>query len=135
MQGSKLGELIKLPTFFDPRGNLSFANGNEHIPFTIERMYFLHGVPRGSERGAHAHRKLTQFMIAAAGSFEVHLDNGNQQKTITLDDPGVGLLIHPMTWRVLGNFSEGSICLVLASMAYREDDYLRSYRDFQDALE
>jgi hypothetical protein len=120
-------DLIELPKIADHRGNLTFVEGGNHIEFPIERVYYLYDVPGGAERGGHAHRQLHQVVIAVAGSFDVVLNNGVEERVVHLDRAFQGLLITPMIWRELVNFSSGSVCLVLASMPYDEADY---YRDF-----
>jgi len=120
-------KLIDLPKIGDPRGNLTFIESNNHIPFEIKRVYYLYDVPGGETRGGHAHKKLHQFIIAANGSFDVILDNGDKKKRFHLNRSYYGLYIKNMIWRELDNFSSGSVCLVLASDFYDEDDYIRDY--------
>ncbi len=100
------------------------------LPFKVKRVYYLCDVPSGEKRGGHAHRELSQLIIAAAGSFEVLLDDGKHQETVVLSRPDYGLLIVPGIWRELMRFSSGAICLVLASMVYDETDYIRDYKKF-----
>ena len=123
-------QLVNLPKVTDPRGNLTFVEGQRHIPFDIKRAYYLYDVPGGEVRGGHAHRHLEQFIIAASGSFEVVLDDGLHRKSYFLNRSYTGLFIPRMIWRELVNFSSGSVCLVLASEYYSEDDYYRDYREF-----
>ena len=125
-----LGTLVDLPVVADPRGNLSFIEANRHIPFGIERVYYLYDVPSGSERGGHAHLALNQLLIAVAGSFDVRLHDGQREEVVTLNRPNRGLHIGPMLWREIENFSSGSVCLVLASTAYDEADYIRDFDQF-----
>ena len=120
-------KIIELPKIEDPRGNLTFIEENNHIPFEIKRVYYLYDVPGGETRGGHAHKKLHQFIIAANGSFDVILDNGDKKKRFHLNRSYYGLYIKNMIWRELDNFSSGSVCLVLASDFYDEDDYIRDY--------
>lgn len=120
-------KIIDLPKIEDPRGNLTFIESNNHIPFEIKRVYYLYDVPGGETRGGHAHKKLHQFIIAANGSFDVILDNGDKKKRFHLNRSYYGLYIKNMIWRELDNFSSGSVCLVLASDFYDEDDYIRDY--------
>jgi len=122
--------LIDLPKIQDPRGNLTFIEGGNHIPFDIRRVYYLYDVPGGSERGGHAHKELQQLIIAMSGSFDVILDDGKEKKRYHLNRSYYGLYVCPMMWRELDNFSSGSVCMVLASNKYEEDDYYRDYTEF-----
>jgi hypothetical protein len=122
--------MIDLPKLSDPRGNLTFIEESKHIPFNISRVYYLYDVPGGSERGGHAHKNLHQLIIAISGSFDVALDDGQKKQRYHLNRSYYGLYICPMIWRELDNFSSGSVCLVLASNNYDEDDYHRNYDDF-----
>lgn len=122
--------LIDLPKIEDARGNLTFVEGDNHIPFDIKRVYYLYDVPGGSHRGAHAHRNLHQFMIAMSGSFDVTLTDGHEEKTFHLNRSYFGLYICPMMWRYLDNFSSGAVCMVMASARYDEGDYIRDYDTF-----
>jgi len=123
-------KLIDLPKISDPRGNLTFIEGGSHIPFNIERVYYLYDVPGGSERGGHAHKALHQLIVAMAGSFDVVLDDGVEKKRIHLNRSYSGLYVCPMIWRELDNFSSGAVCMVLASNKYDEDDYYREYSQY-----
>ena len=122
--------IIELPKVADPRGNLTFIEGNSQIPFDIKRVYYLYDVPGGAERGGHAHKDLSQLIIAMSGSFDVILDDGENKKRIHLNRSYQGLFVCPMIWRELDNFSSGSVCLVLASNTYSEDDYFRNKPEF-----
>jgi hypothetical protein len=122
--------IIELPKIADPRGNLTFVEGNSQIPFDIKRVYYLYDVPGGGERGGHAHKELSQLIIAMSGSFDVILDDGENKKRVHLNRSYQGLYVCPMIWRELDNFSSGSVCLVLASNLYSEDDYFRVKHDF-----
>ena len=122
--------LIDLPKVSDPRGNLTFIEGNKHIPFEISRVYYLYDVPGGGTRGGHAHKELTQLIIALSGSFDVVLDDGEKNTRVHLNRPYQGLYVCPMIWRELDNFSSGSVCMVLASNLYDESDYYRDYDDY-----
>jgi dTDP-4-dehydrorhamnose 3,5-epimerase-like enzyme len=122
--------IIDLPKISDTRGNLTYIEAGKQIPFDIRRVYYLYDIPGGAERGGHAHKKLQQLIIASSGSFDVVLDDGKKQKRVHLNRPYFGLYICPYIWRELDNFSSGSVCTVLASRAYEEDDYIRSYEDF-----
>ena len=122
-------KLIEIPKIHEIRGNLSVIEG-DIIPFKMERIYYLYDVPSGAERGGHAHKNIQQFMLALSGSFDVILNNGKEEKTITLNKPNVGLLIENGMWRELKNFSSGSVCLVIASAVYDEADYIRDFDEF-----
>jgi hypothetical protein len=123
-------KLISLPRIQDPRGNLTFIEGGRHVDFDIQRVYYLYDVPGGSERGGHAHKALRQLIIAMSGSFDVLLDDGQEQKRFHLNRSYEGLYVCPMIWRQLDNFSSGSVCMVLASNLYDEADYYRDYEEF-----
>lgn len=120
---------ITVPKITDVRGNLSVIEKNT-IPFSVQRVYYLYDVPSGSHRGGHAHKSLIQFLIAVSGSFNVVLHDGLEQRTITLNRPDEGLMIPTGIWRELDNFSSGSVCLVLASEVFDEDDYIRDFDRF-----
>lgn len=122
--------IIELPKIQDNRGNLTFIEGTNHIPFEIRRVYYLYDVPGGSERGSHAHKKLHQFIVAMSGSFDVVLNDGRESKRFHLNRSYQGLYVCPMMWRDLDNFSSGSVCMVLASERYDENDYIRDYQEF-----
>lgn len=123
-------KIIELPRVNDPRGNLTFVEGSIHIPFEINRVYYLYDIPGGSDRGAHAHKNLHQVVIAMSGSFDIELDDGHNKKKFSLNRSYYGLYICPMMWRLLDNFSSGAVCMVLASEKYTEDDYIREYSKF-----
>jgi hypothetical protein len=127
-------KLIQLPKITDQRGNLTFIEGGNHIPFLIKRIYYLYDVPGGESRGGHAHKKLEQLIIAANGSFDVILDDGTEKRTFHMNRSYYGLYIAPMTWRELDNFSSGSVCLVLASENYDEEDYIREHLIFKNLV-
>lgn len=122
--------IIDLPKTTDVRGNLTFIEGGRHIPFDIQRVYYLYDVPGGAERGGHAHKELHQLIVAMSGSFDVVLDDGHNKKRIHLNRSYQGIYICPMMWRELDNFSSGSVCMVLASNYYDESDYYRDYDEF-----
>jgi len=127
-------KIINFPIIHDPRGNLTFIENSRHIPFDIKRIYYLYDVPGGAERAGHAHKNLHQIIIAMSGSFDILLDDGYEKKRFHLNRSYYGLYIPPMIWRVIDNFSSGSVCLVLASDFYSEDDYYRNYDDFLKAV-
>lgn len=131
--GLELCEVISLPKISDPRGNLTFVEGGDHIPFGIQRVYYLYDVPGGAERGGHAHKDLHQFIIAMSGSFDVVLNDGQRKIRYHLNRSYAGLYVCPMIWRELDNFSSGSVCMVLASNRYDEQDYYRDYAEFLGA--
>ena len=126
--------IIDLPRVADPRGNLTFVEGEKHVPFPIRRVYYLYDVPGGETRGGHAHRRLEQFIIAASGSFDVVVDDGHQKGRFFLNRSYYGLFVPRMVWRELENFSSGSVCLVIASEPYEESDYYRDYQEFVKAV-
>ncbi|ALC16460.1 WxcM domain-containing protein [Desulfuromonas soudanensis] len=127
-------EILELPKISDVRGNLTFIEGKNHIPFDIKRVYYLYDVPGGAERGGHAHKALHQLIVAMSGSFDVVLDDGHGKKRIHLNRSYQGLYVCPMIWRELDNFSSGSVCMVLASNFYDESDYYRDYDQFLEAI-
>lgn len=131
IQGCKI---IELPKIADPRGNLTFIEGDKHIPFDIKRVFYLYDVPGGESRAGHALKKCHQLLIAASGSFDVILDDGKQKIRHHLNRSYYGIYIPPLTWREIDNFSSGSVCLVLASEYYDESDYYREYEDFLKAM-
>lgn len=126
--------IVDLPKISDPRGNLTFIEGQQHVPFDVARVYYLYDVPGGAERGGHAHKELQQLIIAMSGSFDVVLDEGGEKKRFHLNRSYFGLYVSRMIWRELDNFSSGAVCLVLASNRYSEDDYYRNYGDYLQAL-
>lgn len=128
-----LCRIIDLPKISDPRGNLTFIEGMQHIPFEIRRVYYTYDVPGGADRGGHAHKALHQLIIAMSGSFDVTLDDGRNKKKFHLNRSYQGLYVCPMMWRDLDNFSSGSVCMVLASNLYETSDYYRDYNEFLTA--
>jgi hypothetical protein len=123
--------LVAFPRVEDPRGNLSFVEGSRHVPFDIARVYWLYDVPGGAERGGHAHRDLHQVIVAMSGSFDVVLDDGTITQRVHLNRSYAGLYVPSMVWREIDNFSSGSVCMVLASRPYEEDDYIRERSTFR----
>lgn len=134
MPPSSEPRIVTLPKISDPRGNLSFIEGNRHIPFQIRRVYYLYDVPGGETRAGHAMKTCEKFMIAISGAFDVVLDSGRARSRYHLNRSYFGLYIPALTWRELENFSSGSVCLVLASEIYEESDYFRDYSQFQQAV-
>lgn len=126
-------KIIDLPKIANPQGNLTFIEGDNHIPFDIQRVYYLYDVPGGAERGGHAHKELQQLIIAMSGSFDIVLDDGKDKVRYHLNRSYSGLYVCPMIWRELDNFSSGSVCMVLASNRYDEADYYRDYAEFMRA--
>lgn len=122
--------VIELPKNHDPEGNLTPVYSNVHVPFDIKRVFYLYDIPGGESRGAHAHKKCHQFLVAASGAFEVVLDDGINKRTVTLNRPFFGLHVPHGIWALEQGFSSGSVCLVLASEKYDESDYIRNYEDF-----
>lgn len=122
--------LIDLPKISERKGAITPIYGEEHVPFRIERIYYLYDVPGGESRGGHAHKELQQLIVSVMGAFDVVLDDGHERKKVHLDRAYYGLYISTMIWRELENFSSGGICLVLASAAYDEKDYIRDYQEF-----
>ena len=123
-------ELIELGKNHHANGNLTVVENEMQVPFDIKRVYYLYDVPGGEERGGHSHKALKQFIVAISGAFDVVIDDGINQRTITLNRPYQGLLIVPGIWRVINNFSSGAVCMVMASELYDEDDYIRDYDEF-----
>ena len=122
--------VIELPKIENRSGNLTSIQNSIEIPFDIKRIFYLYDIPGGKDRGAHAHIECHQFLIAGSGSFDVLLDDGKSKKLVTLNQPYKGLHIPPGIWASEVNFSSGSICLVLASHRYDEEDYIRNYKDY-----
>ena len=123
-------KIIELPKIHDPRGNLSFIEEENHCPFKIKRAYWIYDVPGGQIRGGHAFRKQHELIVALSGSLDIIVDDGINKKTYSLNRSYYGLYIPNGIWREMENFSAGSVCLVLASNFYTEDDYIRDYNEF-----
>ncbi len=122
--------IIWLPKIHNRAGNITPVHENIDVPFPIKRVFYLYDIPGGESRGAHAHIECHQFLVAASGSFDVMVDDGNSKKVFNLNRPYFGLHIPPGIWAEEFNFSSGGICLVLASHNYNEKDYLRSYEEY-----
>lgn len=123
-------DIINLPKIFDPRGNLTVAQGDNNVPFEIARVYWVYDVPSGECRGGHAHKHCREMIVAVSGSFTVTIDNGQEKESHHLNHPWQGLLVETGVWRTLDDFSSGAVCLVLASEPFEESDYIREYDDF-----
>lgn len=123
-------KIIELPRFLDARGNLSFVEQNNHIPFEIKRTYWIYDVPGGEERGGHAFRQNEEFIVALSGAFDVVVDDGQQKKTFTLNRSYYGLYVPNGLWREMKNFSTNSFALEFGSTHYDKADYIRSYEEF-----
>lgn len=122
--------IVHLDKHHHAKGNITVVENGITVPFDVRRAYYLYDVPGGESRGGHAHKELSQLIVAASGSFDVTLDDGNIKRTFTLNRPYQGLYIVPGIWRELNNFSSGSVCLVLASHPYDEHDYIRNYEEY-----
>lgn len=124
-------KIIDFGKHHHPNGNLSVAENRDSVPFDIKRVFYIYDVPGGEERGGHSHKSLQQVIIAISGAFDVLLDDGVNQRNVTLNRPYLGLLVTPGVWSKEHNFSSGSVCLVLASDHYDESDYVRNYDEFK----
>ncbi|WP_457617681.1 sugar 3,4-ketoisomerase [Lutibacter sp.] len=124
-------QLIKLPKILDRRGNLSFFENAKHIPFTIQRTYWIYDVPGGEIRGSHAFKKSTEFIVALSGSFDVVLHDGTKEKKYSLNRSYYGLYVPNMLWRRLENFSTNSLALIVSSIKYDTADYIRDFDEFK----
>ena len=123
--------IIELPRIQNRAGNITPINNNQEVPFDVKRVFYIYDIPGGEDRGAHAHKECHQFLVAASGSFEIELDDGNIKRTVVLNRPYYGLHIPPGIWASEKGFSSGSVCLVLASEGYLESDYVRNYDEFK----
>ncbi len=124
--------IIPLRKIHNRAGNITIVEGQKNLSFDIKRIYYLYDIPGGEDRGGHAHKELSQLMVAASGSFNVILDDGINRKVVMLNRPDYGLLVVPGIWRELIEFSTGAVCLVLASEVYLEDDYIREHKIFKN---
>lgn len=124
--------MLEIDKHHNEKGNISVVENDKTIPFSVKRVYYLYDIPGGEYRGGHAHKELQQFIVAASGSFDVIVDDGETRRTFTINRPYRGLLVVPGIWRELDNFSSGSVCLVLASTEYSEEDYIRDYSEFKE---
>lgn len=126
-------QIIQLPKFLDPRGNLSFIEDENHIPFKIERTYWIYDVPGGEVRGAHAYKTLQEFIVALSGSFDVVLHDGKQEHRFHLNRSYYGLYVPKMYWRSMENFSTNSVAMILADQSYNEQEYIRDFDFFKQS--
>ena len=124
---------MNVPKIPDVRGNLTYIESAGHVPFSIRRVYWIYDVPGGEVRGGHAYRELQEFIIALSGSFDVHVNDGDSRRVITLNRSYYGLYVPRMMWRQLVNFSTNAVCLILASLPFDENDYVRRFDDFAAA--
>lgn len=127
-------QLIELPKFADPRGNLSFLENENQIPFKVARSYWIYDVPGGETRGGHAFKKNDEFIIALSGAFDVVLDNGKGKQKFQLNRSYYGLYVPKGWWREMENFSTNSVAFILSSIPYDENDYIRDYDDFKSLV-
>jgi hypothetical protein len=125
-------QLIDLPKFLDPRGNLSFIEEDTHLPFKIRRVYWIYDVPGGEQRGGHAFKKTEELIVALSGSFDVVLDDGSKGYRYSLNRSYYGIFVPNMMWRTMDNFSTNSLALIIASTDYDEKDYIRDFEDFKN---
>lgn len=124
-------QLIDLPKFLDPRGNLSFIEEDTHLPFKIRRVYWIYDVPGGEQRGGHAFKETEELIVALSGSFDVVLNDGSKEYRYSLNRSYYGLFVPKMIWRTMENFSTNSLALIIASTYYDEKDYIRDFEDFK----
>ena len=127
----KQAEIIQLPKIADPRGNLTFVEGSNHVPFDIKRVYWIYDVPGGETRGGHAFKEQDEFIISLSGSFDVVVDNGTSIEKFSLNRSYYGLYVPAGMWRHMENFSTNSLALVLASTVFNAEDYIRNYDEFR----
>lgn len=122
--------LVHFPRIQNRAGNITAVENNIEVPFAVKRIYYLYDIPGGEDRGAHAHYRLEQLVIAASGSFDITIDDGRNKRTVSLNRPYYGLHILPGLWRDINNFSSGAILMVLASEVYQPEDYIRTYEEY-----
>ena len=123
-------KIIQLPKISDPRGNLSFFENDNQLPFKIRRSYWIYDVPGGENRGGHAYKNTEEFIVALSGSFDVVLDNGTEKQKFTLKRSYYGLYVPKMYWREMENFSTNSLAMIVSSTDYNAEDYIRDYDEF-----
>ena len=128
-------ELIELPKILDKRGNLSFFENSNQIPFDIKRTYWIYDVPGGELRGSHAFKKSHELIIALSGSFDIVLHDGNKEKKYSLNRSYHGLYVPNLLWRRLENFSTNSLALIVSSISYDGDDYIRDFEEFKTIID
>jgi dTDP-4-dehydrorhamnose 3,5-epimerase-like enzyme len=126
--------LIRFPKIVDSRGTLTCIESEQHVPFSVKRVFYLYDVPRGQTRGAHAHKELHQVLVCLAGSFDVIVEDGRTENRFHLDQPSIGLYIPPLIWDTEVDFAAGTVCMVLASDHYDESDYYRDYGGYLRAV-
>jgi hypothetical protein len=134
MNGLNDCRTISLPKIHDDRGNLSFIEAGHPVPFVIQRTYWIYDVPGGEVRGGHAYKELQEFIVALSGSFDVVLDDGKERKIVSLNRSYFGLYVPNMIWRHLENFATNSVCLIMASLPYSQEDYIRDYESYLNAI-
>lgn len=134
MNDINIPKIIELPKINDPRGNLSFFENNNQIPFEIKRAYWIYDVPGGEKRGGHAFKTSSEFIVSLSGSFDIIVDDGNGKKTFSLNRSYYGLFIPNMVWREMNNFSTNSLALIVSSTNFSESDYIRDYNDFLESI-
>ncbi|MFX1695344.1 sugar 3,4-ketoisomerase [Paraburkholderia sp. A1RO-1] len=122
--------ILRFPQIHSSAGTLTPIENMHHVPFEIQRVYYLYDISAGASRAGHSHKNLQQVLIAMSGSFDVHLDDGREKRVVHLSQPHEGLYIPTMIWREIHDFSSGAVCVALASLLYDEGDYYRRYDDF-----
>ena len=134
LQKYNIPQIINLPKIIDPRGNLSFLEEEKHIPFKIERTFWIYDVPGGEKRGGHAYKTQQEFIVALSGSFDIVLNNGKENFSFHLNRSYYGLYIPSMIWRELNNFSTNSLALIVVDHLYNESDYVRDFKEFKQLI-